>query len=138
GEVFDPDEVRAAIARVEPKVVGIVHAETSTGAWQPVEEIARIVREAGALIVLDSVTSLGAIPVEIDAWEIDAVCSATQKGLSGPPGLAPISLGPRAVEALNRRKMKVQSWYLDLTMLQRYWGSKRLYHHTLHIIINYA
>ena len=98
--MFDPDEVKAAIQRVRPKVVGIVHAETSTGAWQPVEEIARIAHEAGALIALDTVTSLAGIPVEIDAWEIDAVYSGTQKCLSCPPGLAPVSFGPRAVEAL--------------------------------------
>jgi alanine-glyoxylate transaminase/serine-glyoxylate transaminase/serine-pyruvate transaminase len=138
GEVFDPDEVRGALSRLGPKVVAIVHAETSTGAWQPIEEIARIVHEAGGLIALDAVTSLGAIPIEIDAWEIDAVYSGTQKGLSCPPGLAPISLGPRAVEVLNRRKTKVRSWYLDLTMLQRYWGSERFYHHTAPISLHYA
>jgi alanine-glyoxylate transaminase/serine-glyoxylate transaminase/serine-pyruvate transaminase len=138
GEVFDPDEVKTAIQRVGPKVVGIVHAETSTGAWQPVEEIARIAHEAGALIALDTVTALGGIPVEIDAWEIDAVYSGTQKCLSCPPALAPVSMSPRAVEVLNRRKTKVQSWYLDLTMIQRYWGSDRFYHHTAPISMNYA
>ncbi|MHB1557051.1 MAG: pyridoxal-phosphate-dependent aminotransferase family protein [Isosphaeraceae bacterium] len=138
GQVFDPDEVKAAIHRVGPKVVGIVHAETSTGAWQPVEEIARIAHEAGAMIALDTVTALGGIPVEIDAWEIDAVYSGTQKCLSCPPGLAPVSFGARAVEALNRRKKKVQSWYLDLTMIQKYWGSDRVYHHTAPISMNYA
>jgi alanine-glyoxylate transaminase / serine-glyoxylate transaminase / serine-pyruvate transaminase len=138
GEVFDPDEVKAAIARTKPKVVGIVHAETSTGAWQPVEEIARIVHDAGALIALDTVTSLAGVPVETDAWEIDVIYSGTQKCLSCPPGLAPVTLGPRAVEALNQRKTKVQSWYLDLTMIQRYWGSDRFYHHTAPISMNYA
>ncbi len=138
GQVFDPDEVKAAIHRVGPKVVGIVHAETSTGAWQPVEEIARITHDAGAMIVLDTVTALAGVPVEIDAWEIDAVYSGTQKCLSCPPGLAPVSFGPRAVETLNRRKKKVQSWYLDLTMIQKYWGSDRVYHHTAPISMNYA
>jgi alanine-glyoxylate transaminase / serine-glyoxylate transaminase / serine-pyruvate transaminase len=138
GEVFDPDEVRRAVARDRPKVVGIVHAETSTGAWQPVDEIAKIAHDAGALIALDTVTSLAGVPVEIDGWEIDAVYSGTQKCLSCPPGLAPVSFGPRAVEALNRRKTKVQSWYLDLTMIQRYWGSDRFYHHTAPISMNYA
>ncbi len=138
GQVFDPDEVKAAIQRVGPKVVGIVQAETSTGAWQPIEEIARITHEAGALIAMDTVTGLGGIPVEIDAWEIDAVYSGTQKCLSCPPGLAPVSMGPRAVEVLNKRKSKVQSWYLDLTMIQRYWGSDRFYHHTAPISMNYA
>jgi len=138
GEVFDPDEVKAAVTRVRPKVVGIVHAETSTGAWQPVEEIARIAHDAGALIALDTVTSLGGVPVEIDGWEIDAVYSGTQKCLSCPPGLAPVSFGPRAVLALHQRKTKIQSWYLDLTMIERYWGSDRFYHHTAPISMNYA
>jgi alanine-glyoxylate transaminase / serine-glyoxylate transaminase / serine-pyruvate transaminase len=138
GEVFDPEEVKAALHRDRPKVIGIVHAETSTGAWQPVEEIARIAHEAGALIALDTVTGLGGIPVEIDGWEIDAVYSGTQKCLSCPPGLAPVSFGPRAVEVLNQRQTKVQSWYLDLSMIQRYWGSDRFYHHTAPISMNYA
>jgi alanine-glyoxylate transaminase / serine-glyoxylate transaminase / serine-pyruvate transaminase len=138
GEVFDPEEVRAAVRRDRPKVVGIVHAETSTGAWQPVEQIAKIAHDNGALIALDTVTGLAGIPVEIDGWEIDAVYSGTQKCLSCPPGLAPVSFGPRAVEALNQRKTKVQSWYFDLTMIQRYWGSDRFYHHTAPISMNYA
>jgi alanine-glyoxylate transaminase / serine-glyoxylate transaminase / serine-pyruvate transaminase len=138
GEVFDPDEVKAAIQRDRPKVVGIVHAETSTGAWQPIEEIANIAHEAGALIVIDAVTSLGGIPVDIDTWGIDAVYSGSQKCLGCPPGLAPVSLGPRALDALNRRKTKVQSFYFDLTMIQRYWGSDRFYHHTAPISMNYA
>jgi alanine-glyoxylate transaminase / serine-glyoxylate transaminase / serine-pyruvate transaminase len=138
GEVFDPDEVRAAVRRVGPKVVGIVHAETSTGAWQPVEEIARIAHEAGAMIALDTVTSLAGVPVEIDAWGIDAVYSGTQKCLSCPPGLAPVSFSPRAAEVIQARKTKVQSWYLDMAMIQRYWGSDRFYHHTAPISMNYA
>jgi alanine-glyoxylate transaminase/serine-glyoxylate transaminase/serine-pyruvate transaminase len=138
GEVFDPDEVKTAVERVRPKLVGIVHAETSTGAWQPIEEIAKVVHQAGALLALDTVTSLAGVPVEIDAWDIDAVYSGTQKCLSCPPGLAPISFGPRAVAALNQRKAKVQSWYLDLTMIQRYWGSDRFYHHPAPVSMNYA
>ena len=138
GEVFDPDEVKAAIQRDRPKVVGIVHAETSTGAWQPIEEIAQIAHEAGALIAIDAVTSLGGVPVEIDAWGIDAVYSGSQKCLGCPPGLAPVSLGPRALDALKQRKTKVQSFYFDLTMIQRYWGSDRFYHHTAPISMNYA
>ncbi len=138
GEVFDPDEVRAALHRVRPKVVGIVQAETSTGAWQPIEEISKLAHEAGALIAVDTVTGLGGIPVEIDKWEIDAVYSGTQKCLSCPPGLAPVSFGPRALDVLGRRKTKVQSWYLDLSMIQRYWGSDRVYHHTAPISMNFA
>ncbi len=138
GEVFDPDEVKRAVDRVRPKVVGIVHAETSTGAWQPVEDIARIAHEAGALVALDAVTSLGGIPLETDLWEIDAIYSGSQKCLGAPPGLSPVTLGPRALEALNQRKSPVQSWYFDLTILQRYWGSDRFYHHTAPISMNFA
>ncbi len=138
GEVFDPEEVRQAIKKCNPKLVGIVHAETSTGAWQPVEEIAQIAHEAGALIAIDTVTSLAGVPVEIDAWGIDAVYSGTQKCLSCPPGLAPVSFSPRAVDLIHARKTKIQSWYLDMTMISRYWGSDRFYHHTAPISMNYA
>lgn len=138
GEVFDPDEVNAAIKKVGPKLVGIVHAETSTGAWQPVDQIARHAHDAGALIAIDTVTSLGGVPVEIDGWDIDAVYSGTQKCLSCPPGLAPVSFGPRSLEVIEKRKTKVQSWYLDMSMIQRYWGSDRFYHHTAPISMNYA
>ncbi len=138
GEVFDPQEVRDAVKKVGPKLVGIVHAETSTGAWQPVEEIAAIAREAGAMIAIDTVTSLAGIPVEIDAWGIDAVYSGTQKCLGCPPGLAPVSFSAQAAEVIANRKTKVQSWYLDMQMIQRYWGSDRFYHHTAPISMNYA
>jgi alanine-glyoxylate transaminase / serine-glyoxylate transaminase / serine-pyruvate transaminase len=138
GEVFSPEEVKAAVKKVGPKVVGIVHAETSTGAWQPVEEIATIAHEAGAMIAIDTVTSLGGVPVEIDAWGIDAVYSGTQKCLSCPPGLAPVSFSARSAEVISSRKTKVQSWYLDMQMIQRYWGSDRVYHHTAPISMNYA
>jgi alanine-glyoxylate transaminase/serine-glyoxylate transaminase/serine-pyruvate transaminase len=138
GQVFDPQEVKDAIHRAQPKVVGIVHAETSTGAWQPVEEIAKIAHDAGALLALDCVTSLGGVPVETDRWEIDAIYSGSQKCLGAPPGLAPVTFGPRAVEALSKRKTKVQSWYLDLTLIQHYWGSDRAYHHTAPISMNFA
>ena len=109
GEVFDPQEVREAVKKVGPKVVGIVHAETSTGAWQPMEEIARVVHEGGAMIAIDTVTSLGGVPVEIDAWGIDAVYSGTQKCLSCPPGLAPVSFNARAAEVIASRKTKVKA-----------------------------
>jgi alanine-glyoxylate transaminase/serine-glyoxylate transaminase/serine-pyruvate transaminase len=138
GEVFDPDEVRAAVKKHQPKVFGIVMAETSTGAWQPVEEIAKIVHDAGAMLILDTVTSLGGVPVCIDQWKVDAVYSGSQKCLSCPPGLSPVSFSPRAVEKVLARKTKVQSWYLDLTMLANYWGSERVYHHTAPINMTYA
>lgn len=139
GEVFDPAELRAAIERVQPSVVGIVHAETSTGAWQPLEEIARDVRAAGALLIVDCVTSLGGLPVEIDRWGVDAAYSGTQKCLSCPPGLAPVTFGPRSVERMDRRRGKVQSWYLDMSMVRNYWsGQSRAYHHTAPINMNFA
>jgi alanine-glyoxylate transaminase/serine-glyoxylate transaminase/serine-pyruvate transaminase len=138
GEVFELDQLRAVLQKVRPKVLGIVHAETSTGAWQPAEELGKLCHEFDTLLLLDTVTSLGGVPVEVDAWGVDAVYSGTQKCLSCPPGLSPVSFGPRAVEAINRRKTKVQSWYLDMTMVQRYWGEERFYHHTAPITMIYA
>lgn len=138
GEVFSVDEVRDALRKASPRVVGIVLAETSTGAWQPIEEIARVVRESGAMLVVDAVTGLGGLPVDTDAWGIDVLYSGTQKCLSCPPGLAPISFSPRAVEHILQRKTKVQSWYLDVSMLAAYWGGDRVYHHTAPINMTYA
>jgi alanine-glyoxylate transaminase/serine-glyoxylate transaminase/serine-pyruvate transaminase len=138
GEVFTADEVAEAVHRAKPKVVGIVHAETSTGALQPLEHVSRVVHEAGALLLVDAVTSLGGVPVETDLWRLDAVYSGTQKCLSCPPGLAPVTFGPRALEAINARKHKVSSWYLDMTMVRNYWGQDRAYHHTAPINMNYA
>lgn len=138
GEVFSTDEIAKAVKDSKPKVVGLVHAETSTGALQPLEEIAKIVHDAGALLLIDCVTSLGGVPVEIDQWGIDAAYSGTQKCLGCPPGLAPVTFGPRAEAAIANRKSKVQSWYLDTTMLRNYWGSDRAYHHTAPINMNYA
>src|SRR6185503_14740900 len=128
----------AAVKGRKPKMVAIVHAETSTGALTPVEEISRIAHGAGALMVLDTVTSLGGCPVRIDDWQIDAVYSGTQKCLSCPPGLAPVSLSPRAMEVATKRSKKVQSWYLDVNLLASYWGQERVYHHTAPITMNYA
>jgi alanine-glyoxylate transaminase/serine-glyoxylate transaminase/serine-pyruvate transaminase len=138
GEVFDPQQIRDVFQRVRPKVLGIVHAETSTGAWQPVEQLGALCRETETLLLLDTVTSLGGVPVEVDRWGVDAVYSGTQKCLSCPPGLAPVSFSPRAVEVINRRKTKVQSWYLDMGMVQRYWGEERFYHHTAPITMIYG
>ncbi len=130
GTSLDPGAMAEAIARVRPRAVAFVHAETSTGVLQPVDPIARVAREAGALVVLDCVTSLGGLPVEIDAWGIDAVYSGTQKCLSCPPGLSPASFSERAVERVRARSATVQSWYLDLTLLDGYYGGERVYHHT--------
>lgn len=139
GEVFSTDEIAAAVQEHKPKVVGIVHAETSTGARQPLEEISEIVHAAGALLLVDCVTSLGGLPVEIDAWKVDAAYSGTQKCLSCPPGLAPVTFSPQALEVIQNRKSKVQSWYLDMNMVANYWSDKsRAYHHTAPINMNYG
>jgi alanine-glyoxylate transaminase/serine-glyoxylate transaminase/serine-pyruvate transaminase len=138
GEVFSADEIRRAIEQHRPQVVGIVMAETSTGASQPIEEISRVVQEAGALLLVDAVTALGGMPVETDAWKIDAIYSGTQKCLSCPPGLAPLSFSSRAMDKIRRRKTKVQSWYLDVTLLAQYWGQERVYHHTAPINMTYG
>ena len=138
GEVFTADDLRDALASSKPKLVAVVMAETSTGAWQPIEEMSAVVHEAGALLLVDAVTALGGVPVEVDAWQIDAIYSGTQKCLGCPPGLAPVSFSPRAMEVIQGRKTKVQSWYLDVTMLANYWGSDRVYHHTAPINMTYA
>lgn len=139
GRIIDPQQVAAAFAEHPGiKVVGIVHAETSTGAHQPIEEISRIVHDAGALLLVDAVTSLGGCEVRVDDWQVDACYSGTQKCLSCPPGLSPVTFSPRAVDAIDKRKTKVRSWYLDMTMVRQYWGSERLYHHTAPINMVYA
>lgn len=138
GEVFTPDDLKDALAQAKPKVVGIVMAETSTGAWQPIEEISQLVHDSGAMLLVDAVTALGGVPVEVDKWGIDAIYSGTQKCLSCPPGLAPVSFNDRAMASILSRKTKVQSWYLDVTMLASYWGSDRVYHHTAPINMSYA
>jgi alanine-glyoxylate transaminase / serine-glyoxylate transaminase / serine-pyruvate transaminase len=138
GRTFDLDALRDVLKAVRPKVLGIVHAETSTGAAQDISQLGRLCHEYGALLVTDCVTSLGCTPVELDAWEVDAAFSCSQKGLSCPPGMSPVSFSPRAVDALKARKSKVQSWYLDLTSIMAYWGGDRAYHHTAPITMVYA
>ena len=138
GEVFSTEEIAAAVDQHKPKVVGIVHAETSTGALQPLEEISKVVHDAGALLLVDCVTSLAGLPVEIDKLAIDAAYSGSQKCLSCPPGLSPVTFSPKALEAMDARNQKVASWYLDVGMLRNYWGDNRAYHHTAPINMNYA
>ena len=118
-------------AHPEAKLCAIVYAETSTGVLQPIQEIGAYLKDKDTLFLVDTVTALGGVNLEVDAWGIDASYSGTQKCLAVPPGLAPVTFGPKALEVLNNRKTKVQSWYLDLTMLSKYWSSsERLYHHT--------
>lgn len=138
GEVFEPEEIERALQEQPAKIVALVHAETSTGALQPMEGMADAVHRHGALLVLDTVTSLGGAPVEIDRWEVDVAYSGTQKCLSCPPGLSPLTVGPRAREVLQQRTTTVANWYLDLTMVEKYWGSARTYHHTAPISMVYA
>jgi alanine-glyoxylate transaminase/serine-glyoxylate transaminase/serine-pyruvate transaminase len=131
GRAVEPSDVRQILSEYpRAKVFAMVHAETSTGVAQPVDEIAAIVRDHGALFVLDTVTSLAGMPVTIDDWGVDVAYSGTQKCLSVPPGLAPITYSDRALEAVRARKVPVQSWYLDVTLLEGYWGTDRVYHHT--------
>ena len=139
GNIITAQQIAEALRTVtKPKLVAIVHAETSTGALTPVEEISKLAHDAGALLLLDAVTSLGGCPVRIDEWNVDAVYSGTQKCLSCPPGLSPVSLNARALEAARTRRLKVQSWYLDVNLLASYWGEARVYHHTAPISMNYA
>ncbi|MDD9933686.1 MAG: alanine--glyoxylate aminotransferase family protein [Myxococcales bacterium] len=138
GETIDPQAVRRAIDGKATRLVGVVHAETSTGVRQSIPDIAAAAREVDALTLVDCVTSLGGIPVELDAWGVDLAYAGTQKCLSCPPGLAPVSFSQRAVEVLKARTQKVSSWYLDATMLLNYWGGQRAYHHTAPINMLYA
>ena len=139
GQTIDPQQVKQALQdHPGVKLLGIVHAETSTGAHQPLDEIAPLVKDAGVLLVVDCVTSLGGLPVPVDQWQADAVYSGTQKCLSCPPGLAPVTFSEQAMEVLDKRKHKVGSWYLDVSMLRNYWGSERVYHHTAPINMTYA
>lgn len=138
GTALDDSAMAEAIARVRPRVVAFVHAETSTGVLQPVAQIAAAARAGGALVVLDCVTSLGGLPVSLDTWGIDAAYSAAQKCLSCPPGLSPASFGPRALARVRERSQPVQSWYFDVSLLAAYYGTERIYHHTAPISAIYG
>lgn len=139
GETIPEERVAEALKAVpDAKLFGIVHAETSTGAHQPLEAISKLVHDAGALFAVDAVTSLGGLPLQVDAWGIDACYSGTQKCLSCPPGLSPVTFSPRALARMDARKTKVQSWYLDMTMIRNYWSADRVYHHTAPINMTYA
>lgn len=140
GQVIEPDTITAALRQSSPvKAVALVHAETSTGAWQPLEPISALCRQYNALLIVDAVTSLGGIPVEVDRWGIDVCYSATQKCLSCPPGLAPLTLSERALSVVKTRRSPCQSWYLDLSLIADYWTEhNRAYHHTAPISMLYA
>lgn len=138
GQIVEPEQIESALERTDAKVVALIHAETSTGVEQPLREIGELVRAHDALFVVDTVCSLGGVPVEVDANHIDFSFSGSQKCLSAPPGLAPITVGERALRKIVSRRTPVGSFYLDLVLLERYWGEQRLYHHTTPITMNYA
>ncbi|HEV8613149.1 MAG TPA: aminotransferase class V-fold PLP-dependent enzyme, partial [Gemmatimonadales bacterium] len=131
------------LAERPAKLLAFVHVETSTGACQPIQEMVRVARRHGALVAMDCVTSLGGIPIEIDAWGIDAAGSCTQKCLGAPPGLGPLTVGPRAMAAVRGRRQQPATWYLDLSLLFQYWGEesasrKRAFHHTAPVAAIYG
>ena len=138
GKTVDPDAVRKAIKGKSPKVLAVVHAETSTGVCQPLGDLGKIAKDSGALFLVDMVTSLGGMEVALDKMGIDAAYSGTQKCISCPPGLSPISFNEAALSALKNRKTPVVSWYLDMSMVSSYWGAERKYHHTAPINMIYG
>ena len=138
GEAFSLEELEAALIEHKPAILALVHAETSTGICQPMEGIGDLCRQHNCLLLLDTVTSLGGVPLFLDEWKVDLAYSCSQKGLSCPPGLGPFTMGPRAEEKLSSRKDKVPNWYLDVSLLNQYWGSDRVYHHTAPVNMNFG
>jgi alanine-glyoxylate transaminase/serine-glyoxylate transaminase/serine-pyruvate transaminase len=138
GEAISAADLAVAIETARPKIIALVHAETSTGVLQPIEPLLPTIRNSGALFVLDTVTSIAGVPLELDQWGVDACYAGTQKCLNVPPGLAPFTMSPRAVEALRARRTPVPVWYLDMTLVASYWGEGRVYHHTAPISMLYG
>jgi alanine-glyoxylate transaminase / serine-glyoxylate transaminase / serine-pyruvate transaminase len=138
GEAFALAELEEALATHRPAILALVHAETSTGILQPMEGIGDLCRKYDCLLLLDTVTSLGGVPLYLDAWKVDLAYSCSQKGLSCPPGLGPFTMGPRAEAKMMGRQGKVPNWYLDVTLLNQYWGSDRVYHHTAPVNMNFG
>ena len=138
GEAFSLDELEQALITHRPALLTMVHAETSTGVCQPMEGIGDLCRKYDCLLLLDTVTSLGGVPLFLDEWKVDLAYSCSQKGLSCPPGLGPFSMGLRAEAKLNQRKGKVPNWYLDVSLLNQYWGTDRVYHHTAPVNMNFG
>ncbi|MFN6515935.1 MAG: alanine--glyoxylate aminotransferase family protein [Nostoc sp. CreGUA01] len=138
GQVFNLEELQTALKTHRPAILALVHAETSTGARQPLEGVADLCREFGTLLLVDSVTSLGGVPLLLDAWGVDLAYSCSQKGLGCPPGASPFTMSLRAAEKLQQRRTKVANWYLDMSLLSKYWGAERVYHHTAPINLYYA
>jgi len=143
GEIVDPAKIAATLEERPAKLLAFVHVETTTGACQPIAPMVEVARRYGALVAMDCVTSLGGLPIDIDALGVDAAGSCSQKCIGAPPGLAPITIGPRAMEAVRARKQKPHTWYLDLSLLFQYWGEKggartRAFHHTAPIAAIYG
>ena len=138
GEAFSKDELEEALIEHKPSILAMVHAETSTGVCQPMEGIGDLCRKHDCLLLLDTVTSLGGVPLYLDDWKVDLAYSCSQKGLSCPPGLGPFTMGPRAEAKLAARQDKVPNWYLDVSLLNQYWGSDRVYHHTAPVNMNFG
>jgi len=138
GEALSLDTLTQAVEQHKPAVLALVHAETSTGVQQPLDGIGDLCRAHDCLLLLDTVTSLGGVPLKLDEAKVDRAYSCSQKGLSCPPGLGPFTMGPRAEEKLDRRSGKVPNWYLDMSGLKSYWGSQRTYHHTAPVNMNYG
>ena len=138
GRAVDPEDVRRAAAGKKIKIVGVAHGETSTGVVTNLDGFRKVADELGALLIVDAVASLAAVALNVDKQRLDVVFSGSQKALSAPPGMSPITVSPRAAEVLSSRKTKVQSWYFDITTAMAYWGQGRLYHHTPPISLIYA
>ncbi|HEY9889246.1 MAG TPA: alanine--glyoxylate aminotransferase family protein [Candidatus Obscuribacterales bacterium] len=138
GHVFSLAEIRTALEAHRPAVLALVHAETSTGARQPLEGVGALCREYDCLLIVDTVTSLGGVPIFLDEWQVDLAYSCSQKGLSCPPGASPFTMNDRAIAKMERRQTPVANWYLDAGLLRRYWGSDRVYHHTAPVNLTFA
>jgi len=138
GEALSLETLTQAVEQHKPAVLALVHAETSTGVLQPLDGIGDLCRAHDCLLLLDTVTSLGGVPLKLDEAKVDLAYSCSQKGLSCPPGLGPFTMGPRAEAKLDRRTGKVPNWYLDMSGLKSYWGSQRTYHHTAPVNMNYG
>ncbi len=138
GQVFSLEDLNQAMATHRPAVLALVHAETSTGARQPLEGVGELCRKYDCLLLIDTVTSLGGVPVFLDQWGVDLAYSCSQKGLGCAPGASPFTMGPRALQKLEKRRSKVANWYLDMTLLSQYWGPARIYHHTAPINLYYG
>jgi alanine-glyoxylate transaminase/serine-glyoxylate transaminase/serine-pyruvate transaminase len=138
GRPTDPEKVAAALKTKAYKVLTLVHAETSTGVLQPMTDIIALAKKHGVMILLDTVTSLGGVELKADEWGLDAAYSCSQKCIGAPPGLAPVTFSERAIQAAKNRKHPIRSWYLDITLLDQYWGASKVYHHTSSSTLNYA